>query len=150
MLDPYSEGIRWLCYAVGAILLAWFGSTCPLRGKGHCKSVQSCSEWSPLSYDETFLSWWEWSLPGWQCPHPQGTRAHWMVWWVWKWCESYAMAFAVTRSQPNVLDSALHHHHQNTKWGNIFWKSGIHSSSRVPETCRINAKALWSCSGGTW
>ncbi len=46
---------RWLCYAVGNILLAWFGFTCPLRAKGHCKSIQSCCEWSPLSDDETFI-----------------------------------------------------------------------------------------------
>ncbi len=32
----------------------------------------------------------------------------------------------------------------------IFWKNGVNSSSRIPETCRINAKAYWSCSGGTW
>ncbi len=31
---------------------------------------------------------------------PQGRRDHWMVWWVWKRCESYAVAFTVTRSQP--------------------------------------------------
>lgn len=54
-----------------------------------------------LSYDETFPPWWEKSLPQCQCPHPQGTGDHWMLWWVWKWCESYAAAcFAVTRSQP--------------------------------------------------
>lgn len=34
----------------------------------------------------------------------------WMVWLVWKWCESYAMAF---NGRCNVFDSALHHHHQN-------------------------------------
>ena len=30
MLEPYSEGI----------CMVWCGSTCPLRGKGHCKSIQ--------------------------------------------------------------------------------------------------------------
>lgn len=36
------------------ILLPWFGSTCSLRGKGHCKSMQNCStqhfyhDWSAL------------------------------------------------------------------------------------------------------
>ncbi len=49
-----------------------------------------------------------------------------------------------------MLDSALYHHHQNTKWGNIFWTNGVHPSSRLPETCRIKAKAHWSCSGSTW
>ena len=32
------------------ILPALFGSSCPLRGKGHCKSIESCCEWSPQSY----------------------------------------------------------------------------------------------------
>ena len=38
-LTPTVSRIRWLCYAVGHILLTWFGSTCPLRGT----SVQICS-----------------------------------------------------------------------------------------------------------
>ena len=33
-------------------------------------------------------------------PHPESTRGHWMVWWVRKLCESYAVAFPVTGSQP--------------------------------------------------
>lgn len=24
----------------------------------------------------------------------------------------------------DVLDSPVHHHHQNTNWGNIYWKNG--------------------------
>ena len=39
MFECYSEGIRWLCFAVGGNLLVWFGSTCPLRGKSHCNIV---------------------------------------------------------------------------------------------------------------
>ena len=31
-----------------------------------------------------------------------GIRGHWMFWWVWKSCESYVVAFAVTRSQPSL------------------------------------------------
>ena len=136
MLDPYSEGIWWLCYAVGGILLAWFGSTCPLRGKSHCKSTQSCSESSPLSYDETFLSWCEWSLSGWQCPNLYVQKGSLNVLMSMKmmWVIVYTMALAVTRSQPkfntyenfwtDVLHSALHHH-QNNKWGSIVLKNGI-------------------------
>lgn len=30
------------------------------------------SVWSPLSYNETCLSWWEWSLKGWLHPHSWG------------------------------------------------------------------------------
>lgn len=47
-----SVGIRPECLSEGICVMlwkgtlpAWFGSTCPL--------------WSPLSYDETCLSWWE-------------------------------------------------------------------------------------------
>ncbi len=49
---------------------------------------------------------------------------------VWKWCESYAMAFhshqistelsTSGRFWTDLLDSALHHRQQNTKYGNIF------------------------------
>lgn len=48
MLDPYSERIWHLYYAVGGIL-----STCTLRRNSGCKSKQSRSESSPLAYDET-------------------------------------------------------------------------------------------------
>lgn len=62
-----------------------------------------------------------------------------------------------TRSQPwwttwrrfwsNVLDHSVYSHHQNTMWGNIFWKYGAHDHSRtVIKTCKISAKVLWSCS----
>lgn len=39
MLDPFSEGNPQHRYAAGGILLGWFGSTCPLRGKGLCSVV---------------------------------------------------------------------------------------------------------------
>ncbi len=59
--------------ASGGSVMLWrafcwhgFGPLVPLEGR--VKSIQSCSEWSPLCYDETFLSWWEWSLPScWSC-----------------------------------------------------------------------------------
>lgn len=41
MLDPYSEG--------RGALLPQYGFTCPRRDQGHCKSIQSCPEWSPSS-----------------------------------------------------------------------------------------------------
>lgn len=62
--------------------------------KGHRKSMQSCSQWSPLSLDKAFLSWCypEERPLRFHCSCPYG----WMVWGVWKWCESYALAFTVT------------------------------------------------------
>ena len=79
----------------GDMLLAWSGYNFPLTGLGHCQSIPSCSELSPFLCDETFLSWWKCSL--WQCLHPQSTRGHWMVWWEWELCESYAVAFTATQ-----------------------------------------------------
>ncbi len=90
MLDHYSKRIWWLCYAVGGILSAWFVSACPLRGKGHCKSIQ-------LFWLITFTLWWNISIlmgvlsSRMTMSPPTGHRGHWMVWRIWKWCESYAM-----------------------------------------------------------
>lgn len=85
--------------------------------------------------------------------HSRCVRAHWMV-WRWKWCKSNAMAFPVTRSEPNyntfgrfwsnVLKSTLHHPHQNNIWGDVFWRNGVHVIGR------IWAKAHWSSSGNLW
>lgn len=69
----------------------------------------------------------------WLRHHPQGMKVHVMVWWVWKLSKSHAMPFTVTRVQPSwshtfwndVLDSALHYHHQSTNWKKIFWKNSI-------------------------
>lgn len=54
------------------------------RGKGHCESIQSNSEWSPLSYDKTFLSQRECSLPTQQCFHLKGLRGVGVTEWVWR------------------------------------------------------------------
>lgn len=64
---PYTENgeglsttkFWWLNYSFGGLVLAWFVSACPLKGSGLCK-------WSLSPYDETQLSWWEWSFPWWQ------------------------------------------------------------------------------------
>lgn len=49
----------------------------------------------------------------------------------------------------DMLNSDLYHHNQeNTFWGNIFWKKGVHCSSTVLETYRIYAKKHWGSSGG--
>lgn len=48
-----------------------------------------------------------------------------------------------------MLDGALHHHYQNTKWGKILWKYSVQSVplQSSPETCRLSLKVQWSCSG---
>lgn len=104
MLEPYSE--RWLCCIVGG---NYFASMIWVKW-----SLQVNLDQSPLSYDETFLSWWERFLLVGPRPHP---------WW-WK---SYAVAFIVIKFLRPVSDSGLvlhsvlqHHHYEHTSWGNIF------------------------------
>lgn len=60
---------HWLCCAVKAFptLLWWRFSY-----KRACKSIPNSSDWSPLSYDKTFLSWWACSLPWRLCSLAQG------------------------------------------------------------------------------
>lgn len=52
----------------------------PLGGKGHCKSIQGCSERSPLSCDETFLlgAVSIWTIPLFQ-----------RRWGATEWCDDY-------------------------------------------------------------
>lgn len=45
-----------ICF--GHFSLTKFGFSCPLYWKGHCESMQSCSESSPLSREKTFLFLW--------------------------------------------------------------------------------------------
>ncbi len=87
-----------------------------------------------------------------RCFHTgQGCRAHWMVWWVWTWRDSYALAFTVAMISTQLNTSTEgdmwrtccpHHRHQNTKWGNTCWKNGVNPSSRAPVTCKIYAGEL--------
>lgn len=53
----------------------------------------------------------------------------------------------------DVLDIALNHNHQTTKWENIFWKKGVHPSTRVPETVQSTLRSikvvLVGCGGPT-
>lgn len=119
----------WLYYAVISISLLMFTSTCPLKEKGHCQWTQNYSDWSPSTYDETFLSWWGVTLPGSQ------PRVHWIVWWVWKSPELSAnehkweiLNACVRQCSPTL--SSKHH------WLNIFWKNSLHPSSTLPESSR--------------
>lgn len=84
---------------LGGALPALFGSTYPHRGKVHCKVALS---------DHLFLSCWVCSS---RITVSPSTR-----WVVWKWWESTAVTFTVTRSQPKRSQ-------QHIKWGNMVWKS---------------------------
>lgn len=80
----------------------WYFSHSPTISS-HCKSIPQYSWLIHVSYDETVLFWWVWSLAGWLRPHPHHTDTHWMGGWGWKWPKPYAnhMDFTLTTSQPN-------------------------------------------------
>lgn len=96
-LTLHSECVWWLCSFVGAYqhrlgLLVLEGKVTESQNK-------------LILCDETFLLWLEWLLPEWQSPHPQGMGAHWMVWRVWQWCESHALAIVII----NLLTENITH-----------------------------------------
>lgn len=113
----------------------------------HYKWIQSFTDGSPLSYDETFRSWWARSLPGWLRRHSQGAVTKWIVWWVWQLCKSRVMALTITRSQPSwtpmghfvvmCYTSLAATIIKTSKGVNIFGKNGVHCSSTVPETSNL-------------
>ncbi len=49
------------------------------------------------------------------------------------------------RTTVRALDSTLHNCHQNIKWENIFWRSGVHLSSRVQRLQYAKEHWSWSC-----
>lgn len=58
--------------------LGWFAFACPFKTEPSLRIYTDSSDCSPLSYEETFLSWEEWSLSG-RPPTPtprSGKRAH--------------------------------------------------------------------------
>lgn len=78
----------------------------------------------------------------------------WIVWWVWKWSESYTIAVAVTWSQPSwtpVGDFGLTTLStiviETPKYWTPSGRMVIRPSSRVPRPYRINLNVHWSCFG---
>lgn len=134
MLDPYRDRIRWLCNAVVGILLAWFGSTCPLRVNSHCKSIQDCSEWSP------FILWWNYpdsSGPFQDDNAPIHSARGVTDGYEYKDDVNHMLWNGISgRFWTEVLDSALHHHCQNTDEGISFGKIISIHPRRVLETSR--------------
>ncbi len=83
--------------------------------QGHFKSVQSCSEWSSLSYDDAFLSWWEWTKTS-SIGH-EGSLNSLMSMEI-KWIMGYGIYSShqlntYERFWTNMLNCILNHH-QNT------------------------------------
>lgn len=127
------------------ILQAWFGSICPHGVSHHYKSILQ------LFWLITFILWWNISIlvgvvSSRMTPLPP-TRFEMKM----KRCKSHATAFGDSRIQPERTSTrdigAFHQYNQNTNWRKIFWKNNVQCSSTLPETCRINAKVHWSCSG---
>ena len=158
--DPYNKGlaVRWLSYVDGGILQVWFGSTSLERRvtsnqykvvlSGHLIiwrniyiliGVDSFIMAMPpsIGYEESVNSL-------------MSMKMMWIIFWGFHGHQISIQLNTYGISWTNILDSALHHHHQHCKWGNIFWKNGVHPSSTAPETFRIIANAHWSCSGSLW
>lgn len=90
--------------------------------KGRITSnLQEYSERS--SYNKILLPWWEWSR--WQCPRHRSARSHCMVWWVWRWCKSYAMAFTVTRFWSMLNMFFTKWEKEITKWASFFREDAV-------------------------
>jgi len=104
-----SDTVRWviLHYILHKCMWSqWYRPECwthTVRGSGGSAILWGTFCWYGLSpfvpfegsdhlYPMTFLSWWR----GEGVPmHWAQMGCQWMVWWIWKWCESYAVAFAV-------------------------------------------------------
>lgn len=109
---------------------AWFTPHRRYCMSGCSASIQSPSDQSPLSYNETFLFWWQWSPPGWPHPHPQGLT---------EWFDEYEndlndMGFTVNRSQPT--QTPMGGFHEFSYW-TVFkfigvFKINFHLSRKTP------------------
>ena len=128
------EWIQWVCYAVWSIVLTLFGYTFPLRRKVNAnqyKVVLSDHFYSVMEHlypegrgffqDDNNL-------------RPEGTRGHWIVWWVWKWLDG-------------KLQSALHHVIKTPNEGITFLQNHVlsHRASR-PMTAGIGSSPpkIWT------
>lgn len=114
------------------------------------RRVKSLTDWTALSHDETFLSWWEWCLPGWLHPYTKGPDR------TLKWFDEY---------ENDVNPNPISHRREILDWhvrqrrpppsskhqlSELFrgWIMSIPLNT-VQETCRIYAKAHQSYSSGS-
>lgn len=95
------------------------------------------SGWSPLSYSETFLSWWKWPFSGQTPPPSPGHEAEWFD-------EHRNEAnHTLTRTGLNIygrcwreaLDGVQLHLYLTIGKMTIFWRNGGHSASTVRVKC---------------
>lgn len=106
----------WIYYCVGGILLTWFESPTVWEEKVTDKAIKFFSEWSPLSFDETFPSNND------DDDLLQENNILMMCMTI-MWMKCYGIA--VTTSDTNWITgrfrlnmfvySVLHHYHQSTK-----------------------------------
>ena len=71
--------------------------------------------------------------------HPMDMRVHWMVWWVWKLCDSYAVTFKSERVLIDVFDRAFHRQHQMRAY------ISEESCSIHPEVFHRNVESMPRC-----
>lgn len=86
----------------------------------------------------------EFSLPRWLCPDLQ-VITEWSA-IIWRRIKHMLWSWQSPDLKPRLWSDISQS--SNTNWGNIFIKTAFHSSSTVPETCKIFSNLQWSCSGG--
>lgn len=113
------------------ILLAWFGSTCPLRENPDCKSIHEFF-WLIIffvSYDETFLPWC--GRVSSRMIRPVHRLTEWYAEFQYNvnpvlWHSLSADLTPVRLIRSDKIKSALHHHDQNTNWAkNVCLTHGV-------------------------
>lgn len=113
------------------------------------QSNTTCSEYSPLPYDETFLSWWEWLFPGWHYPPSESVMFMGLALKI-MWIISFGLCIQQTSVQLNAYGRSLYyrcyHQEEDVSFGRIV----LHHCSRVPETLRINVNMHRSSFCSMW
>lgn len=103
--------------------------------------IISYSNWSPLHYEDTFLSQWECSVSEMPVHTPTGHES-------WLNGLTDLNSTKQIRESRDSTDSALYRHHPNTNQGNTFRENSIEHSSRPGRVIETYFHVfLWFCDG---
>lgn len=77
--DNWQRKKCWLCYTAGGVFIYFALVLCvhlspPRKVSFTANQSKSKIHLTNHPYDETFLSWWVWPLPGWPRPHVRPTE----------------------------------------------------------------------------
>lgn len=110
----------------------------------------------------TFILWWNINLMGVVCSrvtmppsikherslnYLKGMKMMWIIRSDFCTHQISTQSNIYRRFWTDMLDSALQINHQNTEWRLFFRGLVFHPFSGVQQTCRMNTKVHWSCSG---